>query len=179
MASIASSASRPSHNPSGTWSASTRIFIARDDPRALGACLLHLPPLLLALLLALLLFLALLLPCQVVADDTAGCRAQHRVMVRDMPRHGAYGGTLEAALCLDGVRCGEQQKRGQRRRNPLFRFGRDHLKIPVSQHTRGRITPEHRKGYTAPRPATVAGARGLPESDNPGADPRGSAARAP
>ena len=98
---------------------------------ALGAGLLQLA----LLLSALLLLLALLLLCHVVADDASGCGAQYRVMVRHVSRHGAHGGTLEAALCLDAGRCGEQEKRGQRRRNPLFRFGRDHRKIPVTWYT--------------------------------------------
>lgn len=42
-------------------------------------------------------------------------------MVRDMSRYRADRGTLETPLRLDTGRGGEQQKRGQRRRNPLFR----------------------------------------------------------
>ena len=65
---------------------------------ALRACGFELlPPLFPLLLFALLLLLALLLLREVMADDTPSRRAQHRVMPRDMSRHGAYGGTLDAA----------------------------------------------------------------------------------
>ena len=77
-------------------------------------------------------FLPLFLLGEMVADDTARSRAEHRVMPREVARHCAHGGALDAALCLRAVRGAEQQQRGQRGRHPLFRYGPGHLRYPVA-----------------------------------------------
>lgn len=79
---------------------------------------------------SLLLLLPLLLLCQMVADDAARCRAEHRVVPREVARHRAHGGTLDATLGLGAVRRAEQQQRGQRGRNPLFRYDHGYLRYP-------------------------------------------------
>lgn len=71
---------------------------------------------------------------KVVTDDAAGYRAHHRVMPRDVPRNGAYGGTLQATLGLGTVRCAEHEERGHGRRNPLFRQSPGHFRFLVSEY---------------------------------------------
>lgn len=82
-------------------------------------------------LFSLLLLLPLILLCQMVADDAARCRAEHRVVPREVARHRAHGGTLDATLGLGAVGGAEQQQRGQRGRNPLFRYCHGYPRYPL------------------------------------------------
>src|SRR5579883_2118334 len=147
-ASIGSSASRPSRNRSGTWSAWTptstgegprlELWTGASCPSRTVAqpasTAVQLPLLLeLALLLSLaLLRFPLLLLRQVMADDTAGRRSKNRMVARHMTRHRTYDRTLEAALRLDATRCAEQEQGGNWHRKPLFRRVRHHFEIPRS-----------------------------------------------
>src|SRR6185312_3650151 len=108
MDSTVSSASRPSRCPSATWSVSTPMSIGRIfRPSGKSVALARRLPLLLP---SPLLLLALLLLCEMVADDAARRRAEHRMMPRKVSRHGAHRSALDAALCLHAVRCAEQQQ---------------------------------------------------------------------
>jgi hypothetical protein len=53
----------------------------------------------------LLLLLFLLLFCQMVPDDTPGCRTEDGMMTRHMPSDSAHGGTFDATLCRRVRRC--------------------------------------------------------------------------
>lgn len=121
----------------------------RAEEAALVAWMLRPLPGLLLLPVPLLL-LTLLLLCHMVADDAAPYRANHRVMARNMSRHGAHGGTLDAALGLGAVRDPQHEQRGRKRGEPLSRSGRGHLRVPRCSLEHGATPAMGGRGTTRP-----------------------------